>query len=255
MKNLTPFQKKEEHMLRQDLATAYHLAAYFGWDDLIYGHLSVRLPSQPEYYLINQFGLMFDEITPDNLLKVDLDGKIVGNQDAHINPAGENIHNAIYSKRQDVFSVIHCHSLHGVATSILQEGILPLSQHSCHVHNRIAFHEYEGIAVRKEEQQSLVDDLGDKDIMILRNHGFLTVGHDLPQAFCTMHMLEKTAQTQMMALSCGRPVQILSQEMCDYVLQQANTFGSNKIYKMEWDALVRMLSRRQYKGADILRSA
>lgn len=235
----------EEEKLRHEVANAYHIAAHFGWDDLIYGHISTRIPSEPNCYLINPFGLMFDEVTPENLLKVDLDGNVLSHNPYSYNPAGENIHNAIYHARQDIHSVVHFHTEAGMAISMTQDGILPLSQHSCHLLGRIASHDYEGIAVERSEQARLVEDFGDKDIMILKNHGFLTIGKDLPQAFATMYMLEKTAKAQIVAQSMGVKLHCIAQNIAEKVLHQANDFGSNKHYKMEWDALVRMIERKR----------
>lgn len=234
----------EERRLREELAYAYRLAAHFKWDDLIYGHLSVRLPSQPECYLINPFGLMFEEITPDNLLKVDFFGNILNDNPYHYNPAGENIHNAIYTQRADIYSVVHLHSPNGMTVSMLDDPILPLSQHSCHLHERIAFHDYEGIAVEREEQSRLVNDLGEHDIMILRNHGLLTIGKNIAQAFCTMYMLEKSIEAQIRALSTGQKLRYLDNDICKKVINQAADFGSNKNYMMEWDALLRMIKKK-----------
>ncbi|CAO5678223.1 MAG: Methylthioribulose-1-phosphate dehydratase [Holosporales bacterium] len=235
----------EEEKLRHDVAIAYHIAAHMGWDDLIYGHISARIPSEPNCYLINPFGLMFDEVTPENLLKVDMDGNILSLNPYGYNPAGENIHNAVYVARPDIHGVVHLHTKNGMAISMTPDGILPLSQHSCHLMGRIATHDYEGIAVERSEQSRLVDDFGDKDIMILKNHGFLTIGKDLPQAFATMYMLEKTAQAQIIAQSMGVPLQRIPQPIVEKVMCQANDFGSNKNYKMEWDALVRMIERKK----------
>ncbi len=239
----------EEQKLREDLALAYQMAAYLEWDDLIYGHLSCRIPSEPDCYLINPFGLLFDEVTPQNILKVDISGNIVSNNPYNYNPAGENVHGAIYQKRKDVGCVIHLHTKNGMAISTLKNPILPLTQHACHLIGRIATHPYEGIAVDLDERERMCQDLGYKDILILSNHGVLTVGQNIPQAFCTMYMIEKSIEAQVIALSLNQPLQMIDSSLSDKVLAQAYDFGSNKNYQLEWDALVRMyhIRHRQRK--------
>lgn len=237
-----------ESKLRQELSDAYHLSVQYGWDDLIYGHISVRLPEEPDCYLINPFGLLFDEITPDNLLKVRVDGKIIGNNEFNYNPAGENMHHTIYKNRRNVNSIVHFHSTNGVALSSLNDGLLPISQQACHFYNQIAFHDYEGIAIEKSEQKTLIGDLGDKDIMILRNHGFLTAGRNLQDAFCTMYTLEKTAAIQMAILSSGQKFDIISKEICEKVVKQTPEI---KNCDLEWKAMVRGLRRKQAQSEPI----
>lgn len=237
-----------EAKLRQDLTDAYHLSVKYGWDDLIYGHISIRLPEEPDCYLINPFGLLFNEITPNNLLKVRVDGQIIGNNEFNYNPAGENIHHTIYLNRPDVHSIVHFHSTNGVALSSLKSGLLPLSQHACHFYNQIAYHDYEGIAIEKDEQATLVHDLGDKDILILRNHGFLTVGRTLQDAFCTMYTLEKTAEIQMNLLAMGQEISVIPKEICEKVVQQTPVI---KNCDLEWNAMVRDLRKGQHDGTPI----
>lgn len=237
-----------ESQLRKELSDAYHLSVQYGWDDLIYGHISVRLPNEPDCYLINPFGLLFDELTPENLLKVRVDGTIIGNNKFNYNPAGENIHHTVYQNRPDVNSVVHFHSTNGVVLSSLKDGLLPISQNACHFYNQIAYHEYEGIAIEQAEQKTLVEDLGHKDIMILRNHGFLTAGRNLQDAFCTMYTLEKTAEIQMAILSSGQKFDILSKEICEKVVRQTPKV---KNCDMEWNAMVRDLRRKQAQSEPI----
>ena len=237
-----------ESKLRHELRDAYHLCVQYGWDDLIYGHISVRLPDEPDCYLINPFGLLFDEITPDNLLKVHLDGKVIGNNHFNYNPAGENVHHTIYKSRADVNSIVHFHSTNGVALSSLNDGLIPISQQACHFYNQIAYHDYEGIAIEQPEQATLLHDLGDKDIMILRHHGFLTAGRNLQDAFCTMYTLEKTAAIQMAILSSGQKFDILPKEICEKVVKQTPVI---KNCDLEWNAMVRDLHRRQTQSEPI----
>jgi ribulose-5-phosphate 4-epimerase/fuculose-1-phosphate aldolase len=234
----------EEQTLREQLTYAYHLCALLGWDDLIYTHLSVRIPSEPDCYLINPFGLLFNEVTPDNLLKVNIKGEIIGPNPYNYNPAGENVHSAIYEARNDVNAVIHLHTLNGMALSALKDGLLPICQHSCHFYGRIAYHDYQGIAVEKEEQEVILEDMGDKDILIMRNHGFLTVGPDLAHAFCEMYTLEKAATVQLMALSSGREIILPTDTVCEKVINQTRYLKAIKNYHIEWDALVRLLKQK-----------
>lgn len=231
-----------ESKLRQELSDAYHLCVQYGWDDLIYGHLSVRLPEEPDCYLINPFGLLFDEITPDNLLKVNIDGQIVcDNMFNHqYNPSGENIHHTLYKHRADINSIVHLHTKNGVSLSALKEGLLPLSQHACHLYDRIAYHNYEGICIHKNEQKTLLHDLGNQNIMILRNHGLLTAGQNLQEAFTTMYMLEKAAEFQMIILASGQEFTTPPQEVCKQVIHQANKV---KTYDLEWNAMIRGLRK------------
>jgi ribulose-5-phosphate 4-epimerase/fuculose-1-phosphate aldolase len=236
---------KEEEFLRKELATAYRIAAYLKWDDLIYGHLSSRIPTEPNCYLINPFGLMFDEITPDNLLKMDFSGNILSTNPYQYNPAGENVHSAIYEERQDINGIIHIHTNEGMAISALKESILPLTQHSCHILGRLAHHPFEGIATERDERSRICHDLGDKEILILKNHGVLTVGVNIIQAFCTMYMVQKTMQAQILVQSLNSPLKLIENHIVEKVIDQANTFGSNANYQMEWDALVRMIKRKE----------
>ena len=229
-----------ESKLRQKLSNAYHLCVQYGWDDLIYGHLSVRLPDQPDCYLINPFGLLFSEVTPDNLLKVNIDGQIVCDNtfNYQYNPAGENIHHTLYRHRPDLHSIVHLHTKNGVALSALKEGLLPLSQHACHFYGQIAYHNYEGICTNKTEQKTLLHDLGNKNIMILRNHGLLTAGASLQEAFCRMYSLEKAAEFQMAILASGQEFTVPPKEVCEQVIHQANKV---RTYDLEWNAMIRGL--------------
>lgn len=242
--------RPSELKLRQDVADAYHLCVQYGWDDLIYGHISVRLPEQPDCYLINPFGLLFSEITPDNLLKVNIDGQIICDnvQGSKYNPAGEHLHHTIYKHRSDVNSVVHLHTKHGVALSALKEGLLPLSQHACHFYGQVAYHDYEGIIIDKTEQETLLRDLGDKNIMVLSNHGLLTAGKTLQEAFCTMYMLEKAAAFQMAILASGQELTIPPKEVCEKVAQQAN---SVRTYDLEWGAMIRSLYSAKTEVTDV----
>ena len=185
-----PAASAEEWRLRIDLAACYRLVAMFGWDDLIFTHISARLPGPEHHFLINAYGLMFDEITASNLVKVDLEGRKLGDSPHEINPAGFTIHSAIHAAREDAACVLHVHSVNGVAVSAQEEGLLPLSQHSIFVLASLGYHDYEGVALEEDEKPRLVRDLGEKRFLMLRNHGLLTVGRSVAEAFVAMYFFE-----------------------------------------------------------------
>ncbi|HZL01350.1 MAG TPA: class II aldolase/adducin family protein [Caulobacteraceae bacterium] len=195
---------EEEWKARVDLAALYRLVALFGWDDMIYTHISARVPGPEHHFLINPYGLFFDEITASSLIKIDLDGAVLQETPHFINPAGFTIHSAIHAARDDAHYVMHLHSDQGVAVSAQQEGLLPLSQHALVVLPRLAYHDYEGIALNHDERERLVADLGDKSVMLLRNHGTLAVGKTAADCWIGMFYLERACKQQVMALSVGR---------------------------------------------------
>ncbi len=226
-----------EGQAREELAFCYRLAAKLGWTDLIYTHISLQIPGT-EYFLINQFGLLFEEITPENLVKIDLAGNVIAPVNARINLAGYMIHGAIHGARPEITCVIHTHSEAGMALSALECGLLPLTQHACRFYNRIAFHEYEGIVLSEDERPRLLEDLGNKRVMILKNHGFLTAGRTIGEAFTLMFFLEKAAAAQLVAQSTYQPLKILSAEVAEHTAQQ---FGDDfrPAGQLEWEALKR----------------
>jgi ribulose-5-phosphate 4-epimerase/fuculose-1-phosphate aldolase len=189
----------EEWQQRVDLAAAYRLVAYYRWDDLVFTHLSARVPGPDHHFLINPYGMLFDEITASSLVKVDLDAKKVIESPYEINPAGFTIHSAIHAARPDAKCVLHVHSLDGIAVSALKSGVLPLSQQSIFVLSSLAYHDYEGVALRDDEKPRLVGDLGDKTFLMLRNHGLLTVGETIPDAFLYLYLFESTCRIQVRA--------------------------------------------------------
>jgi ribulose-5-phosphate 4-epimerase/fuculose-1-phosphate aldolase len=194
----------EEWQVRVDLAALYRLVALFGWDDMIYTHISARLPGPDHQFLINPYGLFFDEITASSLVKIDLNGNILQETPYFINPAGFTIHSAVHAAREDAHYVMHLHSDQGVAVSAQKEGLLPLSQHALICLPRLGYHDYEGIALNHEEKDRLVDDLADNMIMLLRNHGTLAVGANAADCWTHMFYLERACKQQVMALSAGR---------------------------------------------------
>jgi len=194
----------EEWAIRVDLAAAYRLVALYGWDDLIFTHLSARIPGPEHHFLINPYNLMFEEITASSLVKIDVDGKPVLPTDYVTNAAGFTIHSAIHMARDDAMAVMHLHTPAGQAVAAQADGLMPLTQTAMLVRDTVAYHDYEGVATDLEERARLVDDLGTKDTMILRNHGTLAVGATVAQCFVKMYFLERACEAQVMALSAGR---------------------------------------------------
>ena len=193
----------EEWKLRVDLAAAYRLIAHYGWDDLIFTHMSVRVPGPEHNFLLNPYNLMFEEVTASSLVKVDMDGHPVEPTPFITNPAGFTIHSAIHMARPDAQAVIHLHTPHGQAVSAHGEGLLPLTQTAMLIRDEIAYHDYEGVAVDLDERGRIIADLGDKGAMLLRNHGTLTVGDNVGEAFVRMYFLERACLAQILALSAG----------------------------------------------------
>ena len=201
--NVRELVSPEEWQVRVDLAAAYRLVAMYGWDDLVFTHVSARVPGLEHHFLINPYGMMFDEITASSLVKVDLTGRIVLESEYHINPAGFTIHSAVHAAREDALCVMHLHTVEGVAVSIQKEGLRALSQQSIFPLASIAYHDYEGVALNPDEKKRLVADLGDKASFILRNHGLLTCAASVADAFLYMYILQKACEIQVLAQSGG----------------------------------------------------
>lgn len=233
----------EEWQTRIDLAAAYRLVAHFGWDDLIFTHISARVPGPDEHFLINPYGWMFNEITASSLVKVDLDGNIVSPTEHIINPAGFTIHSAVHAARHDVGCVMHLHTGDGIAVSAMAEGLLPLSQTAMVALGNLSYHEFEGIALDLGERERLVKDLGQNNLMILRNHGTLTCGRTVAQAFLSMHLLERACQAQVRALAGGRPLHIPPQAVQDNVKQQVRGMKID-VSSLAWAGLLRLLDEK-----------
>jgi ribulose-5-phosphate 4-epimerase/fuculose-1-phosphate aldolase len=193
----------EEWQARVDLAALYRLVALYGWDDLIYTHISARIPGPEHHFLINPYGLLFEEITASSLVKIDLEGNVLHETPYFINPAGFTIHSAIHAAREDAHFVMHLHSDDGVAVAAQGEGLLPLTQHSLVVLPKLAYHDYEGIALNLDERERLVASLGEKSLMLLRNHGTLAVGETAADCWVGMYYLERACTMQVKALSGG----------------------------------------------------
>lgn len=232
---------EDERKTRIELAACYRLAQKNGWDELIYNHISARVPGPDHHFLINPFGLAFEEVTASNLVKVDLEGRIIGESAYPINAAGFTIHSAVHAARPEVGCVIHLHTEAGMALSMLADGLLPLSQTAMFFQSQLAFHDYEGIALDLEERERLVRDFGDKAVMILRNHGTLVACPTIGQAFVTMFLLEKAARAQLQALACHRKLTEASPQAVGITAQFGKSGAGGAEYA--WHAMVRRLDR------------
>ena len=234
-----------ESETRVHLAACYRLIAHFGMDDLVFTHISARVPGSPDHFLINPYGLRFDEITASSLVKIDHEGHLVEDSPHPVNEAGFVIHSAIHMARREVACVLHTHTQAGVAVSCLDEGLRPMNQHSFLFLDRLAYHDYEGIATDLDERERLVKDLGGKHAMILRNHGTLTVGTSVADAFLRMYFLERACEVQVHMLAAGRnglndPAPGTSEK----VREQAQAVGMSKLAEaLAWPALLRKLDR------------
>ena len=232
-----------EWQLRCDLAACYRLVAAYGWTDLVFTHISARLPGDGHRFLINPFGMLFEEITASSLIAVDLDGNKLSESPYQVNPAGFVIHSALHAGRDDIRCVLHTHTRAGVAVSAQQAGLLPISQQSTFVLGSLGVHDYEGVAVREDEKARLQRDLGDKDFLLLRNHGLLVVGATVADAFLHMYVFETACQIQVAAQSGGAALTKIEPAILEHVAAQtrARTTGINGAFV--WPALLRKLQR------------
>jgi ribulose-5-phosphate 4-epimerase/fuculose-1-phosphate aldolase len=232
-----------EWRLRVDLAACYRLVAMFHWDDLIFTHISARLPGPEHHFLINPYGMMFDEISASSLVKVDLHGNKVAPSPYDINPAGFTIHSAIHAAREDAACVLHVHSVNGVAVSAQRDGLLPLSQHSMFVLSSLAYHDYEGVALNEDEKPRLVRDLGDRRFLLLRNHGLLTVGRSVAEAFVAMYFFETSCMIQVRAQGGGQPLLRIGDAIVSGAQEQWEKVTHGAGGGLAWPALLRRLDR------------
>nr|WP_309610628.1 class II aldolase/adducin family protein [Sphingomonas sp.] len=233
----------EEWALRVDLAAAYRMVAHFGWDDLIFTHLSVRIPGPEHYFLMNPYSLMFEEVTASSLVKIDMDGQPVDPTPFITNPAGFTIHSAIHMGRDDAQAVMHLHTPYGQAVAAHSDGLLPLTQTAMIARADLAFHDYEGIATNLEERVRLVEDLGDKTSMLLRNHGTLTVGKTVGEAFLRMYFLERACEAQIYALSAGPAINNPPQGTPEVAAEQGRATVPMGANLLAWPALKRKAYR------------
>jgi ribulose-5-phosphate 4-epimerase/fuculose-1-phosphate aldolase len=227
---------------RVALAACYRLVALYGMDDIVYTHISARVPGTDEHFLINRFGTMFEEITASALVRVALDGTVVAPLGAHINEAGFTIHSAIHAARPDVNCVIHTHTRAGMALSALEGGLLPLSQKAMIFHNRLAYHDYQGVAFDLAERESLVRDLGGHKAMVLRNHGLLTCGRDCAEAFSLSYQLELACRVQIDVLAAKGGYRLPAEEIAEKAASQLWSYPMTPA-ELEWPGLLRKLDR------------
>jgi ribulose-5-phosphate 4-epimerase/fuculose-1-phosphate aldolase len=230
-----------ESETRVHLAACYRLIAHFGMDDLVFTHISARVPGSPDHFLINPYGLRFDEITASSLVKIDHEGHLVEDSTFPVNEAGFVIHSAIHMARPEVACVLHTHTHAGVAISCLDEGLRPMNQHSFLFVDRVAYHDYEGIALELGERERLVADLGDKPALILRNHGLLTAGRTIPEAFSYMYNLEFSCRIQLAVMAAGRPSfppEAVQKRTSAQWVRDGQPLGNR-----EWPALLRLLDK------------
>ena len=233
----------EEWQLRVDLAAAYRLAALYGWSDLVFTHISARLPGPDHHFLINPYGLMFDEITASSLVKVDQHCNKLMDSPFPVNPAGFNIHSAVHAAREDAGCVMHTHTRAGVAVSAQRCGVLPISQQSTFVLTSLAYHDYEGVAFREDEKPRLQADLGDKNFLMLRNHGLLTVGRTIADAFLNMYLFESTCRIQLAAQSGGAALTEVDPGIMAGVSRASKVQTGGQGGNFVWPALIRKLDR------------
>ncbi len=235
---------EEEWQIRVDLAAAYRLVAMFGWDDLVFTHLTARVPGPDKHFLINPYGLMFDEITASSLVKIDVDGNKVMDSPHPVNPAGFTIHSCIHEARQDAHCVMHTHSINGVAVSAQKNGVLPLSQQSMFVLSSLAYHDYEGVALNEAEKPRLVADLGDSNFLMLRNHGLLTCAATPADAFLFMYLFDATCMVQVRAMAGGGELVHVDQAIVDGIQAQAQVVTKGLGGQLAWPGLLRRLDRQ-----------
>jgi len=241
----------QERDLRIQLAAAYRLVDHFGWSELIWTHNTARVPGAPDHFLINPYGLRFDEVCASNLVKVDHEGNIVGENVHEINPAGFVIHSAIHMARPDVRCVMHTHTVAGMAVAALSEGLLPISMYALGYFERVAYHDFEGPSLDYDERQRLAANLGEHNVLILRNHGLLTCGQTVAQAFVRMYRLERACQVQLLAQGASGKLVIPPRAVCEISAERSDDFlsteggrGYSRIANPEFDALLRLIDRK-----------
>ena len=240
----------EEWELRVNLAACYRVIALYGWDDLVFTHISARVPGPEEHFLLNAYGLLFEEMTASSLIKVDLSGEKVLESPHAVNPAGFVIHSAVHEARSDVGCVLHTHTRAGVAVSAQASGLLPLSQISLFPLISLAYHDYEGVAINPEEKPRLVADLGDKNALILRNHGLLTTGPTIPDAFLMMYALETACQIQLAAQATGGELIYVADPIVEGMRAQAEEVLQGLGGQLAWPGILRKLDRRDSSFRD-----
>jgi ribulose-5-phosphate 4-epimerase/fuculose-1-phosphate aldolase len=232
-----------EWKARVELAALYRLVALHGWDDMIFTHISARVPGPEHHFLINPYGWYFEEMTASSLVKVDLDGKIVQETTSFVNPAGFTIHSAVHAAREDAHFVIHLHTQNGVGVAAQNDGLLPISQNACLLQHQVAYHGYEGLALNHDERERLVADLGDKPLMLLRNHGTLAVGRTAAEAWIGIFFLERACGQQVAALSGGREGVLIAPDAAQAETKEQGK-GIGFVAGLAWPGALRMLDRK-----------
>ena len=237
-----------ERRVREDLAAAYRLVAHYGMDDSIYTHISARVPASDGQFLINPFGMLFRDITASSLVKIDLEGRVLDDSPYDVNPAGFTIHSAVHAARHDAACVLHTHTVAGVAVSSLACGLQPCNQWALQFHQRVAYHAFEGIALDHDERERLVADLGPTaKAMILRNHGLITLGRTVAEAFILMVNLERACRVQMAIQASGQPIHPVSPEVCELTARQYESGdssrepGASDPHAREWRAMLQRI--------------
>ena len=234
----------EEWQVRCDLAALYRLVAHFRMTDFIYTHISARLPGPEHQFLINQYGVLFHEMRASDLVKIDLEGRIIGQDEQlsrRVNAAGFTIHSAIHAARPDLSCVVHTHTAAGIAVSAQKHGLLPISQHAMMFHGHLAYHDYEGIALELDERERLVADLGQHQAMILRNHGLLVAGRSIAEAFLLIYYLERACQAQIQALAGGTELIIPSEAVATHTAAQFHGPARAGAEALAWNAALRLI--------------
>jgi ribulose-5-phosphate 4-epimerase/fuculose-1-phosphate aldolase len=248
---------QEEWKVRCDLAALYRVIGHFRWTDMIFTHISARVPGPDHHFLINRYGVLFDEMRASDLVRIDSEGRPVeaGASDDpgryRVNPAGFTIHSAVHMARPDVFCVVHTHTAAGAAVSAQKQGLLPISQHALKYYGHLAYHDYEGIALDLAERDRLVNDLGSHNAMILKNHGLLTCGKSIPEAFQEMYFLERACEIQIRALAGNAELNLPSQKVCEVTAEQYRRDESDGIMALQWEAALRMIeggARTDYRS-------
>ncbi|MDR5748087.1 class II aldolase/adducin family protein [Caballeronia sp. LZ029] len=238
---------QEEWKVRCDLAALYRVIGHFRWTDMIFTHISARVPGGDHHFLINRYGVLFDEMRASDLVRIDSEGRPVearasdGPERYRVNPAGFTIHSAVHMARPDVFCVVHTHTAAGAAVSAQKQGLLPISQHALKYYGHLAYHDYEGIALDLAERDRLVNDLGSHNAMILKNHGLLTCGKSIPEAFQEMYFLERACEIQIRALAGNAELNLPSQKVCEVTAEQYRRDESDGIMALQWEAALRMI--------------
>ena len=238
---------QEEWKVRCDLAALYRVIAHFRWTDMIFTHISARVPGSDHHFLINRYGVLFDEMRASDLVRIDSEGRPVeagASSDPEryrVNPAGFTIHSAVHLARPDVFCVVHTHTAAGAAVSAQKQGLLPISQHALKYYGHLAYHDYEGIALDLAERDRLVNDLGPHNALILKNHGLLTCGKSIPEAFQEMYFLERACEIQIRALAGNAELNLPSQKVCEVTAAQYRRDESDGIMALQWEAALRMI--------------